>query len=350
MSDHTPNCEANGVLSASERTHLRESLPGLAAPAASVAAHPAATDTSVLSALIELTKPRITRLVTITSAVGFVMAALGRPWTAAGLALAAIGCLVGTALSAAGANALNQLIERHRDARMPRTMTRPLPTGRISPGAALRAGVALCALGVGVLWIINGPAPALVSLATILLYLFLYTPLKPVTPWATLVGSVPGALPPLIGWTAAASAFGVADGFAAMTQLGGWSLVALMVIWQIPHFLAIAWMYREDYARGGYAILPLMDPTGRRTAATILLTSAILLPATLAPGLVMADRLSAVYLAIAVLTGLAFLATAVILFRNITRANARTVFVASIMHLPLLLVAMVADALIVAAL
>ncbi|MBC7771429.1 MAG: protoheme IX farnesyltransferase [Pyrinomonadaceae bacterium] len=311
-------------------------------------------DHSFLSTIMELTKPRITRLVTITSAVGYVAAAVGRPvWLTTDLLGSFIGCLVGTACSASGANALNQWMERRRDGMMPRTCARPLPQRRLTPRTALVAGLAFCVVGVLTLLLFAGPAAALVSLSTILLYLLVYTPLKPVTTVSTLIGAVPGALPPLIGWTAAA---GVAAGasvnvngqaaawYEPLLQAGGWSLFLLMFVWQIPHFLAIAWMYREDYAKGGYRMLSLLDPSGVRTSSTILLWSVALIPATLSPSLAMPDRLSIAYPIAAAVTGIAYLWLGWKFFQSPTRPNARRVFFASIMHLPLLLMVMVADA------
>jgi protoheme IX farnesyltransferase len=313
-----------------------------------------------LAAIVELTKPRITRLVTITAAVGFVLAALGRRWQPLELALAAAGALLGTALSSAGASALNQWLERDRDALMVRTAHRPLPDGRITPPLALAAGLCLSAIGVLTLLALAGPAPAIIALLTILLYVLVYTPLKPFTPLATLVGTIPGALPPLIGWTAAAapgaaSPESLRDAFVGPAAWGGWSLVVLMIVWQVPHFLAIAWMHREDYARAGYRMLPgdnaEASPGGPGirvqpvTGAIILLWSAALLPITLAPAMVIPDRLGWIYVAIATLVGVPFLAAAGVLAVRRTRGDARRVFFASIIHLPLVLVAMVADAL-----
>lgn len=295
------------------------------------------------AAIVELTKPRITRMVTVTSAVGFALSALGRPWTGADLAVAAAGCIAGTALSASGANALNQWMERGRDAVMPRTCQRPLPTARVTPRTALAAGVALCAAGVALLLATCGPAAACVSLATILIYLLAYTPLKPVTALNTLVGAVPGALPPLIGWTAVPTATGETDP-RLLAELGGWSLFLIMLVWQIPHFLAIAWMYRDDYAKGGYRMMPLLDPDGRATSTTILVWAGALVPVSVAPAALMDGRLSPVFMLVAALTGLGFFWLCVKLFRERTRPRARTVFLASIAHLPLLLIAMVVDA------
>jgi protoheme IX farnesyltransferase len=301
----------------------------------------------VAAAIVELTKPRITRMVTITAGVGFAMAAIGRGLGLWELLIPALGCLAGTALSSAGANALNQWWERRRDALMPRTMRRPLPEGRLTSGAALLAGFTLAVLGVLTLLFTAGPAAALVSAVTILWYVLLYTPLKPITPLNTLVGAVPGALPPLIGWTATAPVFGLDNigGLSVLREPGGWCLFLLMFVWQIPHFLAIAWMYRDDYAKGGYRMLPIVDPTGRATATTILVWSVTLLLVTLAPAYILGDRLSPVYTVVAALTGAAFIALCIRLYKARTRPNARTVFIASIVHLPLILIVMTGDAL-----
>lgn len=299
--------------------------------------HPA--ERGVVGSLVEASKPRITRLVTITAGVGFAMAALpdsGR-WQWPDLLLRAVGCLAGTALSAAGANSLNQWMERSRDARMPRTSSRPLPQGRLLPRTVLLSGITVGSLGVALLWALCGPVPALVSLTTILTYLLFYTPLKPVTPLATLVGAVPGALPPLIGWTAASAA----PGTASLAELGGWILFAIMFIWQVPHFLAIAWMYRDDYAAGGYKVLPVVDREGGRTARSILTWSILLVPATIAPALLMAGVAAWAYAALATAMGLGFLSLAIRLARTHDRPDARRTFIASIIHLPVLMVLMV---------
>lgn len=302
----------------------------------------AAARTGVVRALIETTKPRITRLVTITSIVGFVMAALGRRWTFDDLLVLALGAIAGTAMSAAGANAINQWMERRRDALMPRTARRPLPRGDVSPGAVLATGLALGALGVGLLWALCGLVPALVALACIVVYVLAYTPLKTMSPMATFVGAIPGALPPLIGWSAASTA----PGFSSLVEPAGLSLFAIMFIWQIPHFLAIAWLYQDDYAKGGYRVLPLLSRGGPRTARTVALWTVLLIPATLAPAYFMPDRLGVVYITIAGVTGLAFGWLAMKLAIVRTRPAARRVFIASIIHLPLLLVAMVGEALV----
>jgi protoheme IX farnesyltransferase len=292
--------------------------------------------------LVELTKPRITRLVTVTSGVGFALGALGRPWSWAELAASAVGCLGGTALSSAGANALNQWMERGRDAVMPRTAGRPLPQGRVTPEQAAACGVAASVLGVGVLWVASGVVPAMVSLATILIYLLLYTPSKVVTPLSTLIGAVPGALPPIIGWTAARGDAG------SLLDPGAWSLFLIMFVWQVPHFLAIAWMYRDDYAAGGYKVLPCVDPDGSRTAAAILAWSALLMPITLAPLVLLRYGPGPGYAAVALVTGGGCFWLAGRLARSRTREHARAAFFASIVHLPLILLVLVADSAIAA--
>ena len=298
----------------------------------------------VVRSLVETTKPGITRLVTITAAVGFVLAAVGRSWTLRELIISAVACLVGTALSAAGANALNQWIERARDAAMSRTSRRPLPQGRLSPLAVMRTGLVLSALGVAVLAVFSGLVPALLSLACVLVYVLIYTPMKVRTPMATFVGTIPGSLPPLIGWTAAKAGVGTV-GLASVLDPGGLSLFILMTVWQVPHFLAIAWMYRDDYAKGGFCVMPTVRNGEARTVATVGLWSLLLLPATMAPG-VLVPSLGMPYLIVSGISGVAFQWLAYKLITRRTRESARAVFFGSIMHLPLLLLSMVAIALV----
>jgi heme o synthase len=295
-----------------------------------------------MQALMATTKPGITRQVTLTSAVGFVMAAAARAdaWTWGQLTLLGVATIVGTALSAAGANALNQWMERHRDAAMPRTTNRPLPAGQVSAGGVLAFGAMLCAAGLAVLWGVTGIAPMLVSLACIVSYLVFYTPMKVTTPLATFVGAIPGALPPMIG---AAAASGL-TGLAALREPAGLVLFTLMFIWQIPHFLAIAWMYKDDYAQGGYAVLPVVDPQGATTAWTVALWTLALIPATLLPATNLQGVVGLPYAIIALVSGLAFGYLALRLILERTRERARVVFFASIAHLPLLLLAMTVEA------
>lgn len=310
------------------------------------AASPTTTPPDTLFALlVELSKPRITRLVTMTAGVGYVLAIVGSSVAPLALAISAIGCLAGTALSSAGANALNQWMEISRDGLMPRTRLRPLPTGRMTPRAALIAGLVFSVLGVAMLAALCGLAAALVSLTTILVYVLLYTPTKPITPINTLIGAVPGALPPLIGWCAAATLAGATPWYASLLDPAGWTLFALMFVWQLPHFLAIAWMYKDDYAAGGHRMLSWYDPTGRYTGWVIVGTAMILLPATLLPAKAMPGVLGTPYVVIAAATGLVYLAFCLRLLRGMHRPQARVVFFASIIHLPVLLLAMTAEAL-----
>lgn len=305
-----------------------------------VSPDPALSDARGTAAMIEACKPGITRMVTITAGVGFMMAALTRPWNLGDFLLLAALTIVGTALSAAGANALNQYMERDRDARMDRTRGRPIPSGRLTPRSVLITGLSLSALGVVVL-LPAGPAPAIVSLACILTYVVWYTPMKPHTTLATFVGAIPGGLPPLIGSSAA-----LGGGLSSLADPVGLSLLTLMLIWQIPHFLAIAWMYREDYAKGGYMVLPIVDEGGKVTSATILLWSWALLPATLLPAVFLPGLLVTAYPAIAVGTGVMYAVLCARLAFTRERSHARHVFFASIAHLPVLLLTMVCEALV----
>lgn len=302
------------------------------------AAAPVATQRRTIAALVETTKPGITRLVTITSMVGFAAAAMGRRWDWSDLALTAGAAMVGTAFSAAGANSINQWMERTRDAKMKRTAQRPLPTGRVTPTAVLTLGITLGGLGFAVLAAFNGLVPACIALTCLLVYVLWYTPMKVHSTLSTFVGAIPGALPPLIGWSA-----GSEDGWASLGSPGGWSLFFLMFVWQIPHFLAIAWMYRDDYAAGGYRVLTTVEDGDRKTAEMISVWTLLLLPATLAPAWLLPVKLGAPYLIIATLAGAAFTWLAFRLVKARTRADARKVFFASIMHLPLILAALVVE-------
>jgi protoheme IX farnesyltransferase len=326
-----------------------------------VAVQPAAGAREVLSAVVELSKPRITRLVALTAAVGYVLGVYGRGAGMLEMLLVGAGCIAGTALSAGGANALNQWWERERDAKMMRTCTRPLPRGTIGPALALRAGVLMGVLGVALLALSSGAAAAGVSALTILTYVLVYTPSKPVTPLNTLIGAVPGALPPLIGWCAAMTVGGPAmeawwsslslSGGAGGVGAGGWSLFVLMFVWQLPHFLAIAWMHKDDYALGGHRMLPWYDPTGRWTGLTVLVTGLTLLPATLLPVRAIPQVLGVGYAVVALTTGLIFAGLCLrllgcIVRGDLSRSAARTVFLASIIHLPILLTAMMVEVLV----
>jgi len=312
--------------------HAAATLPAVAAPPAGVL---------TARALWELTKPGITRMVLITTAVGFALAALQRAWALPDLLVTLAACLVGTAFSSAGANALNMWLERERDARMSRTAGRPVPSGRLSPNAALAAGVVCAVIGPSLLCAWASPAAAVVAFTTIVLYVGVYTPLKPVTTHSTVIGAVPGALPPLIGY---AAAFPMSGSFASLQEAGGWSLVALLAVWQIPHFLAIAWMHKEDYAAGGHRVLAAEDATGARTSRATLLWLGALFPVSIAPVLAMPELLGWPYAVIAVALNVAWVATALGFVRDPARPQAVRVFLASIAYLPLVLLAMVAEA------
>jgi protoheme IX farnesyltransferase len=280
----------------------------------------------VLADYVELSKPRITLMVVLTTLVGYVLAARGQ-LAAAHLAAT----LVGTALVAAGASALNMLLERRIDGLMLRTRTRPLPSGRLRPAEALACGLALTSSGLAALSWLSGPLPALVALATWASYLFLYTPLKPRTSLSTVVGAFPGALPPVIGWTAARGEL----------EPGAFVLFAILFLWQIPHFLAIAWIYREDYARGGLPMLPVLDPDGRITGRQAVANSLALLVVSLTP--TAAGLAGGAYLAGAIVLGIAFSAVALWAAAARTPRAARALFLASLAYLPGICALLLAD-------
>jgi protoheme IX farnesyltransferase len=309
-------------------------------PAPSPSGHAAPTADSPWPALVETAKPGITRLVTITAVLGFALEALASlelTWPQVFLRLAVVA--VGSALSSAGANALNMWMEPDRDARMSRTRQRPLPSGSLTPNGVLAWGIALSTIGVLSLMII-GPAPGLIALAGVVLYVLVYTPLKPTTVWNTVVGAVPGAVPPLIGATAATTA----PGFDPLLRPLGWSLFAVMVIWQIPHFLAIAWKYRDDYAQAGLRMLPSVDPTGVRTGIAVVSSSFLLMLISFTPLLAAPDIVGTGYAAVAGLTGMMYLWLSVRLAQRRDDASARAVFFASIIHLPVLFLALTVEA------
>lgn len=293
-------------------------------------------------AVVDLCKLGIVRMVTMTSAVGFATAMIvtrSGPVETGAMLLAGLWCVIGTALSAAGANALNQVMESRRDAAMHRTRGRPIPSGRLSRPLAAMIGAGLSLAGVAVLFAGNNAVSAGVSLATLAAYLLLYTPMKPMTPLATWVGAVPGALPPLIGWTAAAP-----GAWHGIDHPGGWSLFLIMFSWQIPHFLALAWKYREDYARGGYRVLSVVDPTGERTASTSFVWTVVMVGLSMSPLCATEGRVSWVYGAVAAACGAMMLKLAVRFWLQPVDARARGLFLGSLAYLPVVLVAIVADA------
>ena len=288
-------------------------------------AEPVAATTSRLSEYYELTKPRMNALVVVTTAVGYYMAARG--WTDWTVLLHTI---VGTALTAAGASVLNQYVERDLDAKMPRTANRPLPAGRVSPVEALTFGVILSMLGVLYLTALVNPLAAMLAAVTLGTYVFLYTPLKTRTSLCTVVGAVPGAIPPMIG-------FAAADG---TLEPGAWALFSILFFWQLPHFLAIAILYRDDYAAGGMKMLPVLDRHGAFTGRQIVLWSLALIPVSLFPSVV--GLTGAAYFVAAAALGVVFLAVAVRCALTGERADARRLFLVSIVYLPALLGVMMA--------
>jgi protoheme IX farnesyltransferase len=279
---------------------------------------------SKLQDLVVLTKLRLNALVVITSAGGFYLATRG-PLDAVALALTA----AGTGLVASGAAAFNQVDERDTDRLMQRTRARPVADGRMTSVEGRAIALALAAIGLGLLWAAANVTAMLIALATLVIYAGVYTPLKRRTSLATIVGAVPGALPPLIGWTAAGG---------SLADPPAWALFALMFVWQLPHFLAIAWLYRDDYARAGLPMLPVIDRDGRLTGLQAMLWAATLVPVSQLPFL---SRLtSGPYAFGALFLGLALLWLAASFARRRTDANARALFYGSITYLPLLWVLM----------
>ena len=285
-----------------------------------------ATVASRFNDFYELTKPRMNLLVVLTTAVGFYMASPGTIdwWLLLHTAL-------GTALTAAGAAVLNQLVERDFDKLMPRTRNRPLPAGRVTPLEALAYGVLLGVSGVAYLSILVNPLTALLGAVTLLSYLFIYTPMKRWTTLNTVVGAVPGAIPPMMGVTAV-------TGVLSMQAI---ALFGILFFWQMPHFLAIAILYRQDYAAGGFKMLPVVDEDLSCTGHQIVLYALALIPTSLMP--VMLRMAGVSYFASAMLLGLAFLGYGISCAVNKTRVDARKLFFASIIYLPLLLLVMMID-------
>src|SRR6478736_8043089 len=277
-----------------------------------------------VSDLAELVKARLTLLVLLTTAVGFY---LGSESPMNYLALFHV--VFGTAAAAAGAAALNQWWERRADALMRRTMTRPIPAGRMAPLQALVLGAALSIFGVVYLAIVCNALSAVLTAITIVIYIFAYTPLKRTSTANTAIGAIPGAIPPMIGWAAARGSIGA----------GAWSLFAIVFLWQLPHFFAIAWMYREDYSRAGFRMISSDDLSGERSASQSVFFCILLLILGGLPAFV--GIVSFAYLAIELVLGGLFIAVAMRFLRLRTREAARLLFITSIVYLPLLLAALV---------
>ena len=280
---------------------------------------------NTVSAFVELTKPRITFLVVLSSLAGYWLGA-GALWPGV------LHVAVGVALLSGGIAALNQYIERDLDGRMNRTRMRPLPAGRLRPSSALVFGSAISIAAEIYLAVFLNPLTAIFGLVALLTYLFIYTPLKTRTTWCTFIGAFPGALPPLIGWTAARNEVGVE----ALVLFG------ILFLWQFPHFHAIASLYREDYGRAGIKMLPVVESDGRDTARQIVFYTLLLVPVSILPAIIhMTGR---VYLIGALALSLAFLYVGVSSARALSKSSARRLLKASVVYLPLLLALMMLDA------
>jgi heme o synthase len=278
------------------------------------------------NAYVALTKPDVSFLVLITTAAGYYMGARGPvAW------LHLIHTVFATMLIAAGTAALNHYVERESDRRMRRTASRPLPSGVLQPGEALWFGIMLCVAGAVYLLLTAGPLAAALGVATCLSYLLAYTPLKKRTVWATFVGAFPGAIPPMIGWVAATGSL----------DRGAWLLFGILFLWQFPHFHSIAWMYREDYARAGILMLPVVDKQGTRTFRQIIFTAAALVGVSLLPAIVGLAGVLYFFGALVVSVGL----LQVCLWAASMKTNVRAKWLmhATVLHIPLLLGLMVYD-------
>jgi protoheme IX farnesyltransferase len=275
---------------------------------------------------VTLAKPRLNMLVVASTLVGYAMAD-GEPLGV----LRIVGLLLGTGLVAGGASAFNQVIERDLDALMRRTRARPIPDQRLQPIEGVLFGGALTILGALMIAASSNVLAAGVALTTLVTYVAIYTPLKRRSSFGTVIGAIPGALPPIIGWAAASGEL----------PTRAWVLFGIMFFWQLPHFLAIAWMYREDYARAGFPMLPVIEPDGRSTGRQALVYAAALVPLSLAPTAM--HMTGDAYLIGAVVLGIAFFALTLNFARTRSIRDARRVFFGSITYLPLLWILMIAD-------
>ncbi|HVS30282.1 MAG TPA: heme o synthase [Thermoanaerobaculia bacterium] len=269
----------------------------------------------VVADYLELSKSRIVLMVLMTTAAGYVVGAADF----SGLVL--LNTLIGTALVAAGTNALNQYTERHLDARMERTARRPLPDGRITPRAALLFATAIAIIGTVYLAAAVNVATALLGAFTLTSYIFVYTPLKRHSTLCTLIGAIPGAVPPLMGYAAANGNLGLA----------GWILFAIVFLWQLPHFMAISWIYRQDYGRAGFAMLSVRNTDGRAVGREAILYSIALIPVSVAPAFFAMAGLA--YAIVAALLSTALLLTAIRFAADRSPRRARTLFMTSNIYL-----------------
>lgn len=273
---------------------------------------------------VTLAKPRLNMLVVVTSLAGY---AMGHGEMSNVLVVLSV--VIGTALVASGASAMNQVYERRTDGLMERTRMRPMPDGRIQPAEAVRYAFILCLAGLLILSFGANVLSAIVAFATLVTYAAIYTPLKLRTSFATVIGAIPGALPPVIGWAAATNEL----------SRGAWILFGIVFLWQLPHFLAIAWMYREDYARAGFPMLPVIEPDGRSTARQSVIYCAALLPLSVAP--TVAGMATEWYFYAALVLTIAFFALTLQFARTRSVADARRVFFGSITYLPILWILMI---------
>lgn len=276
--------------------------------------------------IYELTKPRITFLVAVTAAMGFVVGSgAALDWSAFGWTV------VGTALVSAGASAFNHHGERVTDALMDRTRNRPLPAGRMEPHAAIAVGVTASAVGIVLLGWKANPLAAFLGIVALVSYVWVYTPLKRLSPISTLIGAIPGALPPMMGWAAARGEVSV----------GAWALFGILFFWQLPHFMAIAWLCRDDYARAGLQMVPVVEPDGRSAARQAILYAAALVPVSLLPTIL--GVAGPVYFGVGLLLSLGLLGAAVGFLLSIEERTAKRLLMASVVYLPLLCLALVLD-------
>lgn len=279
------------------------------------------------SACMELTKPRILGMVLLTTAMGYFLGS-GRIWSV----WTAFYLLTGTALVCSGASVLNQYLEKDADILMERTKNRPLPQGIITPNQALLSGIILVLAGVSMLyWKVN-LISAFLGLLTAFLYVLVYTPLKRISWLNTTIGAIPGALPPLAGWAAATGEMAA----------GGWVLFWILFIWQHPHFYSIAWMYRKDYARGGFKMLPVIEPDGRSTFNQVILFLVLMLITALVP--FVTGMSGKIYLWGAVLLSLMFFFSGLNMSKKKTFSAARGLLANSVIYLPALLILLLIDA------
>jgi heme o synthase len=299
---------------------------GAAAPVSVPSAAGTSSFATKLNAYVALTKPDVSFLVLMTTAAGFYMGARGPiAW------LHMVHVVFGTMMIAAGTAALNHYVERDSDRYMRRTASRPLPTGQLTPREALIFGVGLSVAGAADLFVAAGWLPCALGVVTCLSYLFAYTPLKKRTVWATFIGAFPGAIPPMIGWAAATGGLGA----------GAWLMFAILFFWQFPHFHAIAWMYREDYARAGIQMLPVVDKDGTRTFRQIVGYAALLVAVSLLPAVM--GLAGVLYFFGALVTCTALVQVALWAASSKTNLRAKWLMHATVIHIPILLGLMMWD-------